>query len=47
MGWAFAIFKYSYGVERTARVSETYPTLEKARSFTEWVELTVFLANGW
>lgn len=48
MGWVFAIFSYTYGVERTARVDETYcgSTLEKARSYTEWVELTVFLANG-
>ena len=49
-GLGFAIFNYPYGVERTARVDETSyrgPTLEKARSFiTDWVELTVFLANG-
>lgn len=49
MGWVFAIFRFTYGVDRTARVDETYrgPTLEKARSFNHGLSRVESIPRKW
>lgn len=49
MGWVFAIFSFTYGVERTARVDEIYhcPTLEKARSFDHGLGRVESIPRKW